>query len=254
MKALLYFTVLSALLMSCDPKPQAAAADTTASPTAASFKALVFSKTAGYHHESIAAGNVAMVGLGQQHGFEVDTTIDAAVFNDEKLARYKVVIFLNTTLDVLDSAQQVAFEKYFRAGGGYVGIHAAADTEYDWPWYGKMVGGYFKSHPAIQEAVIHVADASHPSTKMLPKEWKVTDEWYNFKDLNPDTHVLCSLDESSYEGGENGENHPISWYHDFDGGRAWYTGRGHRIETFSEPLYLQHVWGGIQYAAGVGGE
>ena len=144
----------------------------------------------------------------------------------------------------------MAFEKFIRTGGGFVGIHSAADTEYGWPWYGKLVGAYFDSHPKIQEAVIRVKDGSHPSTKQLPKDWTCTDEWYNYKDMNPAVHVLCQLDESTYEGGKNGANHPFAWYHEYEGGRAFYTGRGHTSEAYLEPLFLEHLWGGIQYAAG----
>ncbi len=214
------------------------------------FAVLVFSKTKGFRHQSIPDGIAAIKKLGQENGFGVDATEDAALFTAENLAKYKAVIFLSTTLDVLDDQQQVVFEKYIRSGGGFVGIHAAADTEYDWAWYGKLVGGYFESHPKIQPAVVRLKDGKHPSTKMLSAEWKRTDEWYNYKSLNPDVHVLLTLDESTYEGGKNGANHPIAWYHKFDGGRAFYTGGGHTSEAFSEPLFLQHLLGGIKWAAG----
>jgi len=151
---------------------------------------------------------------------------------------------------VLNETQQVVFEQYIRSGGGFVGIHAAADTEYEWPWYGKLVGGYFESHPKIQKAVIHVKNSKHLATKGLPVDWKRTDEWYNYKSLNSDIKVLMTLDESTYEGGKNGSDHPIAWYHEYDGGRAFYTGIGHTNESYSEPLFLQHILGGILYAAG----
>ncbi len=246
MKSVFAVGFLFPLFLACESQPHS-----TETPTEESthFKVLVFSKTAGYYHESIPAGNAAILDLGKKHGFGVDTTKNASFFNDEKLAAYQVVVFLNTTLDVLDSMQQAAFEKYIRAGGGFVGIHAAADTEYGWPWYGKLVGAYFKSHPAQQEAVIKVEDKNHPSTNMLPDEWKRFDEWYNYKDVSPDIHVLCQLDETTYTGGENGAFHPISWYQEFDGGRAWYTGLGHTVESYQEPLFIEHLWGGIKYAA-----
>src|SRR5690606_24583549 len=119
------------------------------------------------------------------------------------LKNYQAVVFLNTTGNVLNSPQQAAFERYIQAGGGYAGIHAAADTEYEWPWYGKLAGGYFLSHPQIQEAMVRVHDDSHPASSHLPKEWRRTDEWYNYKNLNPDIRVLASIDESSYSGGTN---------------------------------------------------
>lgn len=211
---------------------------------------LVFSKTAGFRHESIPEGKKALMKLGEEHGFKVDTTENAMYFTEDSLKNYKAVVFLSTTEDVLNPTQQADFERYIQAGGGYVGIHAAADTEYEWPWYNKLVGAYFKSHPKQQNAVVHVVDKKFPATKHLPTDWKIFDELYNYKDINPDIHVLAKLDESTYEGGENGEDHPFIWYHEFDGGRAFYTGRGHTIESYSEPEFLQHLLGGIQWAMG----
>lgn len=221
-------------------------------PLNETFSALVFSKTAGFRHgDSIEAGIAAIQALGAEHDFEVTATEDAAVFNDQDLARYAVVIWLSTTGDVLNDGQQAAFERYIRAGGGYAGIHAASDTEYDWPWYGGLVGAYFASHPAPQLATVKVEDPAHPSTAGLPVEWEIHDEWYDFR-TNPrgNVHVLASLDETTYSGGQMGPEHPISWCHDYDGGRSWYTGMGHGAATFSDPQFLQHLLGGIQSAAG----
>ncbi len=218
-----------------------------------SFDILVFSKTAGYRHASIGAGQDAIFMLGHKNGFSVDTTEDASVFTTEKLQKYKAIVFLNTTGDVLDEQQQTVFQSFIQKGGGFVGIHSASDTEYDWPWYGKMVGAYFDGHPNdpnVREASSHVVDTNHICTKHLPETWTRLDEWYNYKDINPAIKVLLNLDESTYEGGTNGANHPICWYHDYNGGRAWYTGMGHTAETFSEPLFLEHLWGGVQYATG----
>ncbi|HEX8357684.1 MAG TPA: ThuA domain-containing protein, partial [Segetibacter sp.] len=211
-------------------------------------KVLVFSKTMGWHHSSIPNGIAAIQKLGQENNFDVDTTINAAYFSDDSLKNYSAVIFLSTTEDVLNSNQQVAFERYIQSGGGFVGVHAAADTEYDWGWYGRLVGAYFSSHPAQQEAVVNIVDANNNATKHLPKQWKRKDEWYNYKKISPDIKVLAALDEKSYTGGTNGSNHPIAWYHDFDGGRAFYTGLGHTEESFVDPLYLKHLLAGIQYA------
>ena len=213
-------------------------------------KILVFSKTEGFRHQSIEAGIVAIKKLGNENGFSVDATEDASDFNEKNLQRYAAVIFLNTTGDVLDHYQQADFERFIQAGGGYVGIHSAADTEYDWKWYGEMVGGYFASHPPVCKAALKVVDKNHISTSMLPETWERTDEWYNYKSLNPKVTKLIMLDESSYEGGTNGDNHPSAWYHNFDGGRAFYTGGGHTIEAYKEPLFLQHILGGIKYAIG----
>ena len=213
-------------------------------------RVLVFSKTTGFRHNSIPEGKAAIMQLGQQNEFLVDTTEDAAYFTEDSLKNYSAVIFLNTTMDVLNNQQEADFERYIQAGGGFVGVHSATDTEYDWGWYGRLVGGYFASHPKVQPANIKVSDQKHESTKHLPADWKRTDEWYNFKKLNPDVKVLMSLDEKTYEGGKNGDNHPISWYHEYDGGRAFYTGLGHTKETYAEENYLKHLLGGIKYAIG----
>lgn len=216
-------------------------------------RVLVFSKTAGFYHTSIPAGIAAIQKLGEENGFLVDTTKNAAYFTQDSLQRYNAVIFLSTTGDVLDLQQQAAFERYIQAGGSFVGIHSATDTEYDWPWYNKLVGAYFLDHPNdpnVRTATMAVIDSSHLSMQGLPQRWERTDEWYNYRDINPDIQVLALLDETTYEGGRNGDHHPIAWYHEFDGGRAFYTGGGHTDESFSEPLFLQHLLGGIQYAIG----
>jgi cytochrome c len=217
---------------------------------AAKTKVLVFCKTAGFHHNSIAVGVPAIMKLGAENGFEVDSTTNAEKFTTANLKQYAAVIFLSTTGDVLNDAQQIAFEQYIKAGGGFVGVHAATDTEYDWAWYGKLVGAYFKSHPKQQEAVLHVVDRNFIATKRLPEDWKRWDEWYNYKWIGDDLHVLIKIDEKSYTGGENGDNHPMAWYHSFDGGRAFYTELGHTDESYADPLYLKHLLGGIQYAIG----
>lgn len=213
-------------------------------------KVLVFAKTAGYHHKAIDAGIKAIMQMGAQYKFGVDTTRDAALFTKKNLKKYDAVIFLNTTGDVLNEEQQQAFQQYIQAGGGFVGVHAATDTEYGWQWYGNLVGAYFGSHPKIQEAVLQITDSNNIATKHLPNPWKRTDEWYNFKWIGTDLHVIMKLDETSYTGGKNADNHPISWYHAYDGGRAFYTGLGHTDESYVDPGYLQHLWGGIQYAMG----
>ena len=215
------------------------------------YRVLVFSKTGGYRHDSIDEGVAAIVTLGAAHQFQVDTTEDTAVFTDTQLASYQVVIFLNTTGEILDDGQQAAFERFIRAGGGFVGVHSATDTEYEWPWYHELVGAYFKSHPAIQPAAIDVLDQQHLSTRGLPDRWQRTDEWYNFRDApGPNVTVLAALDETSYSGGTMGASHPIVWCHSYDGGRAWYTAMGHTAESYAEPLFLEHLLGGIRWAAG----
>jgi glucose/arabinose dehydrogenase/cytochrome c551/c552 len=220
-------------------------------------KVLVFSKTAGFYHTSIPEGIEAIQNLGLQNGFAVDTTTDAGMFTEENLQSYAAVIFLNTTGDVLDHYQETEFERFIQAGGGFVGIHSAADTEYNWGWYGRLVGGYFLDHPGIndphpnvQPGTVEVEDASRPSTEFLPEQWNRTDEWYSYRDLFDETNVLLTVDEESYEGGAQMGFHPMSWYHEYNGGRAFYTGLGHTSESYEEELYLQHLLNGIEYAIG----
>ena len=216
-------------------------------------RVLVFTKTAGYRHESIEPALAQLRKLSRDEGFTVFHTEDASKFTDDYLGTFSAVVFLSTTGDVLNNAQQAAFERYIQSGGGFVGIHAAADTEYGWPWYGKLVGGYFESHPNhpnVREAAIDVVVKDHPSTKHLPQRWPRADEWYNYKELNPATTTLLRLDETSYEGGTNGSDHPIAWYHEYDGGRAFYTGSGHTVETFEDKDFQRHLLGGIRWAMG----
>ena len=234
---------------SCTPMSQG---QRSRSNGTAIFSALIFSKTAGYRHASIPNGIQAISELAAENGFNADASEDSGLFTDKVLANYAVVIFLSTTGTILDDAQKAAFQRFIEGGNGFVGIHSATDTEYDWPWYGELVGAYFMSHPEIQPARIQVEDANHPSTAKLPSSWNRTDEWYNFR-TNPrgSVHVLLTMDESSYQGGEMGIDHPIAWCHDVaDGGRSWYTALGHTEESYSEPLFRQHLLGGIMTAAG----
>jgi type 1 glutamine amidotransferase len=217
---------------------------------------LVYSRTVGYRHDAIGPAIEAIRQLGTAGGgFAVTATEDPAQFNDALLARFDVVVFLSTTMDVLDDTQQAAFQRYIRAGGGWVGVHAATDTEYGWPWYGQLIGGnaWFKSHPEIQTVTLNVETAAHASTAHLPATFQLQDEWYNFQ-ANPRTSVtvLLTLDESSYSPGVDAMgDHPIAWFHEFDGGRAWYTALGHRQELYQDPSFTQHLLGGIRWAAGV---
>ena len=213
-------------------------------------KVLVFYKTAGFYHSSIPVAITAIKQLGAKNNLAVHATDAATAFNPVTLAEYQAVVFLNTTGDVLNNAQQQAFEEYIRAGNGFVGIHAATDTEYDWPWYNGLVGAYFNGHPAVQQATIQVLTKNHHATAALPDTWQRTDEWYNFKSLDPGIQVLANLDENSYTGGSHGSSHPIAWYHTYQGGRAFYTAGGHTDASYQEPLFLQHLLGGIQYAVG----
>lgn len=246
---ILVCTLFALSLVGCSA--QAGSPQATATPGRSALHVLVFSKTTGFRHASIGDGIIALRQLASEHHASLDASEDAAVFTTANLARYQVVVFLSTTGTILDAGQKAAFVSYIHAGGGYVGIHSASDTEHQWPWYGQLVGAFFKSHPQIAPATVHVEDRCHPSTSMLPSAWSRTDEWYNFA-TNPrlQVHVLLTVDESSYRGGSMGRDHPIAWYHSFEGGRAWYTAMGHTSASFSESLFLAHLWGGITYAAG----
>ncbi|MGP3634980.1 ThuA domain-containing protein [Streptomyces sp. 24-1644] len=230
------------------PKPASRAVAEAADPA---YDILVFSRTAGFRHSSIDEGVSALRELGAANNFTVTATEDAAAFTPAGLAPYEAVVFLSTTGDVLNAAQQTAFEGYIQGGGGYVGVHAAADTEYDWTWYGGLAGALFHSHPQIQQATVKVEDRAHDATAHLPTAWQRTDEWYNYR-TNPrtDAHVLASLDESSYSGGTMAGDHPIAWCKDYQGGRAFYTGGGHTEGSYTEAGFRRHLLGGIRWAAG----
>ncbi|MFN8353091.1 MAG: ThuA domain-containing protein [Spirosomataceae bacterium] len=216
-------------------------------------RVLVFSKTKGWRHSCIPFAKEAIKKLGQENNFAVDISENSDDFTDQYLKQYNAVIFNCTTGNILNNEQQAAFERYIQAGGGFVGIHSAADTEYDWPWYGQLVGAYFESHPNnsnVRKAMVNVTDKTHSSTTHLPTSWERTDEWYNYKTIFRKIRPLANLDENTYEGGTNGAYHPIAWYHEFDGGRSFYTGGGHTDESYSEPMFLKHLLGGINYAIG----
>ena len=214
-----------------------------------SSKILVFSATKGFRHASIANGKVALLKLGSEKNWKVDTTEDATVFTEANLKQYGVVVFLNTTGNILNNDQQIAFQKYIQAGGGFVGIHSATDTEYDWPWYNNLVGAYFESHPKPQVALYNVINKNHPAVSFMPDTLRRLEEIYNFKSFKKEmVNVLITIDEKTYTGGKMPDYHPIAWYHKYDGGRAFYTEWGHTPEAFSEPLYLQHLAGAIKWA------
>lgn len=213
-----FIAVLLLTATACGSSQQPPGAPSTVLPT---FSVLVFSKTAGFRHDSIPAGIAALQQLGRQRGFSVEASEDAALFTDERLATVKAVVFLSTTGDILNAAEQAAFERFIRRGGGFVGVHSASDTEYDWPFYGALVGAYFSGHPDIQSATIQIEDAGHPSTTALPRAWGRRDEWYNFR-KNPRgaVTVLATLDERTYSGGTMAPDHPIIWSHTYEGGRS----------------------------------
>ncbi|MBL7775952.1 MAG: ThuA domain-containing protein [Saprospiraceae bacterium] len=211
---------------------------------------LIFSKTAGHRHACIPAATDALRQLCREHGYLPRDTENAAELDAENLKHYNVVVFLCTSGNVLDAAQQSALEQFIRKGGGLAGIHSAADTEYDWPIFGQIIGARFKDHSNILPAQLRVVDTQHPATCHLPTSWSRTDEWYNFTAVQPNLQVLLRIDETSYSGGSMGENHPMAWCQPFGNGRVFYTALGHTEASYAEPAFLNHLLGGIQYAAG----
>ena len=216
---------------------------------------LVYSRTAGFRHASIEDGVAALTELGAELGLRVDATEDPERFCDRELARYRAVVFLSTTGDALDLAQEAAFERFVRAGGGFFGIHAAADTEYDWPFYREVCGAAFRSHPAVQEALLHVVDRDHPCTRHLGESWTRRDEWYDFRaSPAPAFRVLLELDEGTYAGGAMGSgpgDHPIAWCRELGSARVLYTGGGHTRESFAEPEFRAHLAGALAWVCGI---
>ena len=223
------------------------------------FDVLLFTKTAGWHHESVHEGVTAMRTLSKKHNFGLEWHEDATRFNDNFLKEFEVIIFLNTTGDVLNDDQQEAFERFIRSGKGFVGSHSASDTEYNWPWYNQLVGKMFHIHPIPQTAMVHVEDRNFPGMEVFPERFLWTDEWYEFKpeEYSKDLKILLSLDETSYDPnvqwgekvGKGTGEHPIAWYQYFDNGRSFYTGLGHIPLVYSDSWFLKHVYGGIYWAA-----
>lgn len=211
---------------------------------------LLFTRTRGFRHASISDGIQMFDDLARDQGWDVLHTEDAGLFSPTGLAGYDLIVFLNTTGDVLNAEQQSAMEDFIRSGGSFMGIHSATDTEYGWPWYGELVGAYFDGHPAVQDATIDVVEADHPATDFLGNSWERRDEWYNFRNLQNGINPLLNLREDSYTGGEMGEDHPISWYRTFDGGRTFYTGMGHTPGSYAEEGFRSHILGGVRWCLG----
>lgn len=234
---------------------------TLSTAQAKQFKALVFTKTSGWHHESINSGVTALRKMANEHYFDLQWHANANKLTDKQLKKFDVLIFLSTTGNILNEAQQDAVERFIQSGKGFVGIHSAADTEYKWPWYQKLVGRSFVTHPKIQTAKLNVeSDArAFPGLSGMPDEFLWTDEWYQFSEEHADNlHYLLSVDEKSYDAKAKnkttqftgmGEFHPVAWYHNYDGGRSFYSGLGHMDTHYQNTLFLEHLFGGIYWAA-----
>lgn len=236
--------LLAAIWVACGEDGAAAKRDGQAETSRSKrFSALIFTKTTGFRHDSIPEGVAAIRDLGRRHAFSVDTTANAGRFDSRTLRRYDVVIFLQTTgTPIRSAAQRRAFERFIERGGGFVGVHAASDTRGGWPWYERLVGARFARHdPGVSERPVQIVDSSTRATRGLPTPWTRTDEWYEFRSP-PRAHVLAQLDESR----------PLAWCHRYDGGRSVYTALGHTKESYAEPLFLGHLLGAIEMAAGRG--
>jgi type 1 glutamine amidotransferase len=213
---------------------------------------LVYTRTLGFRHDSIPAALAAVRDMAAREHLEVVATEDPLAFRRDQLQAVSAVVFLHTTGEVLDAAGQDALQAYVRGGGGFFGIHSAADTGHGWPWYLDLVGAEFVRHPAIQPATLVREDAAHPASAPLPDRWSRTDEWYDFRSSpRGRVRVLLSIDEASYQGGGMGSDHPMAWCQLFEGGRSAYTALGHTVESWSDPLFLEHVRGALRWAAGL---
>jgi len=230
------------LLLSCEDSRIVQA------PKKEKMNVLLFSKTNAFRHESIEPGGAAIKSYFEEHDISVTQSEDSSVFNGNQIGGYDVVIFFNTTGNILDSLQQESLVKHVQAGKGFVGIHSASDTEYDWPWYAELVGAQFSNHPDIQQASVMKTDTHHIACKHLPDRWTRTDEWYNFRQLPANVNYLLTVDEATYQGGAHGEMHPVSWCHEYDGGRSFYTAMGHTVESYQDTLFLEHILQGVLWA------
>ena len=211
-------------------------------------KVLVFSLTTSFRHKSINDGIYAITKLATENNFEVDTSESVASFTKENLSKYKTLIFLNPTgSNVFTEQQKQALKEYINNGGGLVGIHAATDFCFEWEWYSKMIGAFFTNHPKVQQAKLVSVNPKNKLMKGLPETWLHTDEWYNFKSFNKEVKVLLKVDETSYQGGTMSNDHPIAWYHEFEGGRVFYTGLGHTPEAYTNKLFLTQLKNAIKW-------
>ncbi|WUT00960.1 ThuA domain-containing protein [Streptomyces sp. NBC_00708] len=213
---------------------------------------LVYTRTTAYRHDSIPAGRAALRELGEEHGFGVETTEDPSVFTDASLAGRGAVVFLSTSGDVLTPEGRDALRRRVSDGGGFMGVHSAACTEYDWPYYGELVGARFAGHPAFQPGTVRIEDPDHPATRHLPRLWDRDDEWYDFRSnpRRPGVRILATIDETAYEGGTMGADHPLVWCQESGAGRSFYTSLGHAESAYSDPAFRAHLLGGLRWTAG----
>ena len=212
-----------------------------------SYSVLVITETKGWVHDSIESGLKLIQNIGNKNNFNVYHSDNSSVITYKNLKEIKTIIFLNTTEEILTDVEQKVMESFIKSGKGFVGVHAAADTEYNWQWYGKLVGAYYRNHPEVMNGKI--LTINHKITNHLDSEWEIEDEWYNFDYVNYNINILLHLDEDSYIGGEHPDYHPITWYHEYDGGRSFYTGLGHTKEVYDDERFIKLLEKGILYAS-----
>ena len=213
------------------------------------FSVLVITEAQGWVHDSIESGLSLIKSIGVKNNFNVYHSDNSSVITYNNLRDIKTIIFLNTTEEILNDYEQIVMETFIKSGKGFVGVHAAADTEYNWQWYGDLVGAYFRNHSDIVPAKILTIDNDHRITKHLNQDWEIEDEWYNFDYISSNIKILLKLDESSYQGGEHPDNHPITWYQEYEGGRSFYTALGHTKEVYKDNRFIQLLEKGILYAS-----
>lgn len=215
-------------------------------------RVLIFSKNAlwGYRHASIESAVKSLTKHCIQAGIQSDASEDASLFNDTDLAKYSTLVLLSANQDIFDANQEAALQRYIRSGGGLVGIHCSSGVERNWKWFNQMLGATFQYHPPQQNGVIKITDKNHPATKHLPTNWKRWDEWYYFGPFTNKVNILAVLDSTTFKSQKHTQNYPFAWYHEFEGGRVFYTAGGHNAEDFEEPMFVKHIMGGIEYAIG----
>ena len=211
------------------------------------YSVLVITETKGWVHDSIESGLNLIQNIGNKNNFNVYHSDNSSVITYINLKKIKTIIFLNTTEEILTDVEQKVMESFIKSGKGFVGVHSAADTEYNWQWYGKLVGAYYRNHTEVMNGKI--LTINHEITNHLESEWEIEDEWYNFDYVNYDINILLHLDEDSYIGGEHPDYHPITWYHEYDGGRSFYTGLGHTKEVYDDEKFIKLLEKGILYAS-----
>jgi type 1 glutamine amidotransferase len=215
---------------------------------------LIFSHTTGYRHDSIPAGIAATERIAKRQGFSVRASEDPALFTSRGLRGVRAIVFLSSTTDPkapssewLTGERRAALQSFVRSGGGVLAVHAAADSHYGWPWYGRLIGGRFARHPeGTPPGTLTLADRSHPVTGGMPATIRRSDEWYEFADYDPTSRLLVTLDPASIGEADVNPN-PISWVRQVDGGRVFYTAMGHTAESYSDPYVLRHLSNGLAW-------